>query len=342
MSATTPHPAVSTDSPRPVRARLPFNTFGIAFGLSGLAGAWTATAGLGAPEGISDVLWVVAALAWIVTIVRYAAAGTRPRDVVADLRHPVLSPFAALVPVTGSLLSARLSVWLPTAGEVLMWSAFAVSAAFGGWFIAGMLVRPRDPGTLHGGYLLPTVAASLITSQSLATIGHPGAAKALFGAGILFWVLIGAMLLSRFTTGPEMPRPLLPTLAIFSAPPAVAGNAWWVITEGRPGTVHELLLGTMAALLLPHLFLIRAYVRLPFALGFWALTFTTAASATYGVRLLSLTGAPWRTPLSWVVVGVATAVIGAVAVRSLALVPFRRILSRRTAGRTTETASVTC
>lgn len=35
----------------------------------------------------------------------------------------------------------------------------------------------------------------------------------------------------------------------------LAGNAWRVITEGRPGTVHEVLLDTMAALLLPHLFL---------------------------------------------------------------------------------------
>ncbi|MFF8592438.1 C4-dicarboxylate transporter [Streptomyces sp. NPDC015220] len=342
MSAPSTRPAASTDTPRPTRARLPLNTFGIAFGLSGLAGTWTAAGELGAPEPIADILWLVAATAWLVTIVRYAAAGLRLNDVAEDLRHPVLGPFAALAPVAGSLLSARLSVWFPAVGEALVWFMLALSAAFGGWFIARMLTVPRDPATLHGGHLLPTVAASLISAQSLATIGHPGAAKVLFASGVLFWILIGALLLARFTTGPEIPRPLLPTLAIFSAPPAVAGNAWWAITGGRPGTAHEILLGTMAALLLPHLFLVRDYLRLPFALGFWALTFTTAASATYGIRLLSLTGARWSTPLSWVVVAAATGLIGTVAVRSLALVPFHRTHSPKTQGGTGHTAPAVC
>ncbi|MEQ6028128.1 C4-dicarboxylate transporter [Streptomyces salinarius] len=321
---------------------MPLNTFGIPFGLAGLAGTWTAAVGLGAPEEIADVLWLAAALAWVVTLIRYAAAGPRPHAVAGDLRHPVLGPFAALVPVAGSLLSVRLSVWLPTTGHALVWIMLVLSIAFGGWSLARMLtVPPRDPATLHGGHLLPTVAASLISSQSLATTGHPGAARVLFASGVMFWVLIGALLLTRFTTGPEIPRPLLPTLAIFSAPPAVAGNAWWAITEGRPGTVHEALLGTMAALLLPHLFLIRVYLRLPFTLGFWALTFTTAASATYGIRLLSLTGASWSTPLSWLLVVSATGIIGAVAVRSLALVPLHRIHSGRRAADTAPAAPAT-
>ncbi|MFQ6144453.1 C4-dicarboxylate transporter [Streptomyces seoulensis] len=342
MSATTARSTVSTGNPRATRARLPLNTFGIAFGLSGLAGTWTAAGELGAPETVANVLWLVAAIAWIVTLVRYAAAGLRLHDLAEDLRHPVLGPFAALVPAAGSLLSARLSVWFPTTGEALVWFMLALSAVFGGWFIARMLTVPRDPATLHGGHLLPTVAASLISAQSLATLGHVGTAKVLFASGILFWILIGGMLLTRFTTGPEIPRPLLPTLAIFSAPPAVAGNAWWAISGGRQGTVHEILLGTMAALLLPHLFLVRDYLRLPFALGFWALTFTTAASATYGIRLLSHTGASWSTPLSWVVVAAATLLIGAVAVRSLALVPFHRLHSRKARGRTAPTTPAAC
>ncbi|MFF8909632.1 SLAC1 family transporter [Streptomyces olivaceoviridis] len=252
MSASTSRTGRSAGTARPARVRLALNTFGISFGLSGLAGTWTAAAALGAPRVIGTALWLVAATAWLVTVLRYAAAGLRPHEVADDLRHPVLGPFAALVPVAASLRSARLAVSFPVVG---------------------------------------------ISAQSVATIGHPGAAKVLFAAGILFWLLIGSLLLVRFATGPELPRPLLPTLAIFSAPPAVAGNAWWVITGGRPGTVHEILLGTMAALLLPHLFLVKEYLRLPFTLGFWALTFTTAARATYGIRLLSLTGAKWSAPV---------------------------------------------
>lgn len=241
-----------------------------------------------------------------------------------DLPHPVLGPFAALAPATGSLLAAHLSASLPAVGAALVWVMLAATAAFGSWFVASMLTAPREPATLHGGYLLPTVAASLIAAQSLATIGHRGAATALFAAGVLFWLLIGAVLLVRLVTGPELPGPLQPTLAIFSAPPAVAGNAWWAIAGPHLSTAHEVLLGLLAALLLPHLFLLRRYAHIPFALGFWAFTFTTAASATYGVRLLALTPSPVHIVVTWLVVALATGVIGTIAARSLALVHLPR------------------
>ncbi|TWD17708.1 DDE family transposase [Streptomyces sp. T12] len=55
-------------------------------GLAGLAGTWTAAVGLGAPEEIADVQWLAAGLAWIVTVVLYAAAGPRLHAVAGDLR----------------------------------------------------------------------------------------------------------------------------------------------------------------------------------------------------------------------------------------------------------------
>ncbi|MEV7794250.1 transporter [Streptomyces sp. NPDC087512] len=180
---------------------------------------------------------------------------------------------------------------------------------------------PREAASLHGAYLLPTVAASLISAQSVASIGHREAATTLFAVGVLFWLLIGSLLLVRFATGPAVPAQLLPTLAVFSAPPAVAGNAWWAIAGPGLDGVQLALLGSLAALLLPHLFLLPRYLRLDFSLGFWAFTFTIAASATYGLRVLSLSPSAWHTTLSWTIVVAATGLIGAIAVRSLSLLP---------------------
>jgi tellurite resistance protein len=306
------------------RPRVPLNTLGISFGLSGLAGTWSAAqALLHAPSAVEDVLWIIAALIWVLTLVRYGAGSTW-RQVGEDLRHPVLGPFAALAPTAGSLFGARLADELPVAGEVVVWCMLAAWAAFGSWFISQLLTVPRSSATLHGGYFLPTVAASLIAAQSAAYTGHLVLAMVLLAPGLLFWMLLGGMLVVRLATGPELPTPLLPTLAIFSAPPAVAGNAWWVIAGPHENSAHLLLLGTMAALLLPHVFLIRRYLRGPFTLGYWALTFTTAASGTYGVRLLSLVGGATGTTLGWLCVGVATVIIGAIAVRSLQLVLRRK------------------
>ncbi|WIB77681.1 hypothetical protein DEJ28_00900 [Curtobacterium sp. MCPF17_002] len=315
---------------RTARPRLALNTFGIAFGTAGIAGTWTAAGTeLHAPAVVGEVLWGIAALVWVLTIVRYLVGAGGLGAVRADLRHPVFGPFAALVPAVGSLLSAHLAGWLPVVGAVGVWTTAAVSTAFGAWFVASLLTEPREPGTLHGGYLLPTVAASLLTAQSFAVIGHRTLALGFFAAGILFWLLIGAVLLARLTSGPALPPPLFPTLAILSAPPAVAGNAWWTITGGTWSTVDTVLVGTMVAFLLPHVPLVRRYLRTGFAVGFWAMTFTVAASATYGVRVLTATGlGATGTVLAWVVVAVATLFVGTIAVRSLGLLSARRVPAR--------------
>jgi len=308
----------TTTTPRP---RLPLNTFGIAFGTAGLAGTWTAAASLlGAPTAVGETLWAAATVAWVVTIIRYLRRPGGARAIATDLRHPVLGPFAALVPAVGSLLAAHLATWAPVAGAVGVWIMLVLTTAFGAWFLTDLLTTPRDPGTLHGGYLLPTVASSLLSAQALAVIGHPTLATGYFAAGILFWLLIGAVLVARFATGPAVPPALLPTLAILSAPPAVAGNAWWTMTGGAPSVVDTALAGTMVAFLLPHAFLVRRYVTSGFAIGFWAMTFTTAASATFGVRLLATAGlGALGTALAWVVVGVASVIVGSIAIRSLGL-----------------------
>ena len=138
------------------------------------------------------------------------------------------------------------------------------------------------------------------------------------------------MLFARLATGPALPPPLFPTLAILSAPPAVAGNAWWTITGGTWSTVDTVLVSTMVAFLLPHVFLVRRYLRTGFAIGFWAMTFTAAASATYGVRVLTTTGlGVVGTAAAWVVVAAATLLVGTIAVRSVGLLRVGRVPARR-------------
>ncbi|OJU41386.1 MAG: hypothetical protein BGN97_13260 [Microbacterium sp. 69-10] len=303
------------------RARLPLNTFGIAFGTAGLAGTWT-TAGelIGAPTWTGDAVWAVAAAAWAIITVTYLRRSGRLRGIAEDLRHPVLGPFGSLFPAVGSLLAAHLTSWSPVVAAIGVWSMVLLATGLGAWFVATLMTVPRNPGSLHGGYLLPTVAGSLIASQSLAVIGQRQVAIGYLAVGVLFWLLVGAVLIGRFMVGPATPAGLLPTLAIFSAPPAVAGNALWAITGGR-GSEGELILGAlMIALLLPHVFLVRQYAQAGFALGFWAMTFTVAASATYGIRLLSLLPRTGVTvAASWLTLAAATVFIGTIAVRSLGL-----------------------
>ncbi|WP_425953724.1 hypothetical protein [Xylanimonas sp. McL0601] len=306
------------------RPRVALNAFGAAFGLSGLAGTWTAVGKeLGGPRWVGEILWVVAAVVWVSTLAAYLARAGGVKRVVADLRDPVLAPFAALVPITASLLGAHLVSVAPAAGRAVVVVAVIVTLAFGAWFTGQTFVEPRDTATLHGGYLLPTVAGSFLSGQALAVAGHHTLGVGLVAAGVMFWLLLGAVLLVRFLTGPRLPGQLLPTLAIVSAPPAVAGNAWWVVA-GAPtdltlasAAVHLALAGAMVLLLAPHAALLGRYARLRFTTGFWAFTFTAASSATYTVHLLGLVDGGGARAGAWATVAAATVLIGGIGVRSL-------------------------
>lgn len=306
------------------RPRTRLNAFGAGFGLSGLAGTWTAVSTqLAGPRWAAEVLWAVAAAAWLGVLVVYVVRSGGARRVVDDLHDPVLAPFAALVPITASLLGAHLYTLAPEAGRVVVVVAVVATLAYGAWFTAQSLVEPRELATLHGGHLLPTVAGSFLSGQALAAVGHPTLGAGLVWAGVMFWLLLGGVLLVRFLTAPRLPGPLLPTLAIFSAPPAVAGNAWWVVAGVPAGLtlhdapVHLALAGALVLLLAPHAALLGRYRRLPFTTGFWAFTFTAASSATYAVHLLGVHGGSAAIAGAWVAVAAATVFIGAIGVRSL-------------------------
>jgi tellurite resistance protein len=291
--------------------RLPLNFFGISFGLAGLAGTWTTATTLhSGPKLVGDVLWAVALAVWLTLLVWYLTRPGGPAAIRADLLHPVLGPFGALVPLTGLLFAGRLTTLTGTGGRIVVGILLTVATVYAGWFLRTLLGGDLHVDHVHPGYLLPTAAAGLIGAQAAAVVGWRDLAVAAFGVGLLFWGLTGAVLLARLAIRPQLPAQVLPTMAIFSAPPAVAGNAWFAISGGRPGKIGEVFLGIMVILLLLQVLHVPAYVRIPFGPGFWALTFTTAASATYGVRWL--TGTP--PVLSWLLVAVASTILAVVAV----------------------------
>ncbi|MGV8978556.1 MAG: transporter [Cellulomonas sp.] len=310
---------MTTSTMRPVR--VPLRAFSPAFGLAGLAGTWTAaTHSLGAPSAIGTGLWVVAATTWLITSARYLARPGGVRAILTDLRHPAAGPFAALFGVVGLLLGGRLAASAPSAGKILVWTMAVVAVVFAAWFLAQIFQGGGALDSMHGGHLLPTVAAALISGQSLAAIGAHDIGSGAWAVGVLFWIIVGTVILARLAFRPPLPDSLVPTLAILSAPPAVAGNAWFALNGGRVDVVEQLLLGTFVVLMLVQVFLVPRYARLTFGLSFWALTFTAASSATFALHWLVLTEPTGYLVWSWLVVAGATCLIGWVAVRSVALI----------------------
>ncbi|MGO4782737.1 hypothetical protein [Cryobacterium sp. W22_MBD10_FK3] len=306
-------------------ARAPLSSLGIPFGLSGLAGTWTMAGATSlAPQIIAEGLWMLAAAAWIAVVANYLwRSRNRGGSIREDLRDPVQGAFASLAPTSAMLVCTHYAQQLPIAGRIITGVFVAIGLLFGAWFLAQLALRQRSIDAIHAGYLLPTVAAAFIVGQSAGTFGWTLLGEAAIAVGILFWLVLGTIILARMAFRPAPPAALLPTFAIFSAPPAVAGNAWFAVNGGRIDLVETMLLGTFVVLILVQLMMLGAYWRLPFTLGFWAFTFTAASSGTYTVHWLALWGGPGHMVWAWLAIGLVTLLIGSIAVRSAALLAAR-------------------
>jgi len=304
---------------RPVRDRIPLTTFAAPFGLGGLAEAWTAGGeALHLSPAIAWGLWVLAAVVWLWVLTAHVVRGIRTRlSLRAQLRHPAQGPIAALAPTMGMLLAAQLHRWSPLGGRVLLLASLAVALAFAAWLIAGWFDGRLKLADVHGGYLLPTVAAGFVGGESAAVNGLPGLGWAAFGVGVFFAIVMTAVVVLRLMLESPLPAPLVPSMAILAAPPAVGGLAWFALTGERADTVAIAFAGVGALMVAVQLALLPRYLRLGFTLGFWSFTFTAGAIVADTIIWLGLGAVPGAAVISAVLLAAVTVLIGGIGIRSL-------------------------
>jgi tellurite resistance protein len=307
------------------------NLFGIAYGLAGLAVGWryTAQAGL-APAIVADILFVVAALVWLGLLAGYLAqVARRPGRWRAELAHPAFGPFVSLIPIVGMLLAIGLLPSSPAAGRWLLGVFTVATIALGGWMAGQWIVEGFEPEQLHPGYVLPTVAGGLIAAIGAALAGWSGLAQTFFGLGLVSWLILEAIIVSRLYLRGPLPVPLRPTLAIEVAPPALAGLAYLAITHGTVDAVAFVLGGYTLLAVMVQLRLIGLYRKLPFALGFWAFAFPYAAVATFTLHWIGYARPPGYQIWAWVVILAISAFIATLAVRTVVVLARQRLPRQR-------------
>lgn len=309
----------TTVIPTRLPLRVTANLFGIGFGLAGLAGSWQAAAQTtSAPDWVAGALAVVAAAAWLAVGAAWVAQLARGlRSLSGELHDGVLGPYVSLLPIVGMLLALDLYPHALGAGRVLFGVFAAATVLLGGWLTGQWIADRVDLDALHPGYFLPTVAGGLIAAQGAAQAGWPGPARALFGIGILPWLLLGPLILARPIIRPPLPAALSPTLAIEVAPPALAGNAYLALTGGRFDTVTWALAGFTGLMVVAQLRLIPLYRRAPFGPGSWSFAFTYATVATFALHWIGHEHPPGAAAWTWTVLSLITIIIAAIAARTL-------------------------
>jgi tellurite resistance protein len=301
------------------RLPIPANFYSIAFGLVGLARVWRLAGKLyGLSAGIGDALFLVAAVMFLLffaaLVIKLARA---PRAVLADLTHPVLGPFFSLLPITGMLLAVGLEPYAFDTARVLFLGFFVATVLLGGWFTGQWIVAGLDIDQLSPGYFLPTVAGCLLGAEGAARFGLIELGWMSFGIGMISLLVLGPMVLNRLFFHPGLPAALMPTLAIEIAPPVLAGNAYFELTGGRIDLLFVVLAGYAVLMTLVQLRLLPLYLKLTFSAGFWAFTFSFAATAAYALRWLHLGQFAGAVVLGYVVLAAITLFIGGIALRSL-------------------------
>lgn len=311
--------------------RIPLNTLAIPLGLAGLAQVWTVgTSTLGLPSGLGQAFWLTAAISWVWTLAVHVHRGTRTDQQFShQLMHFAQGPLAALLPIAAMLIGAGLHRTVPLAGTVLTLISMAAAAAFAAWILSFWMRGEMPLESVHGGYFLPISAAGLVGALTAAETGLDWLAVGSFAIGIFFWLVISVFFFLRLALRPAMPAPLIPTLAIMIAPPAVASAAWLRISGGQPNHLFEGLSAMTAFMVLIQIMLLPRYRALPFSLGFWSFTFPVAS-----VAALAITWLNQLQPFAWQAITVAvlaavTALVLAIATKSILLLIITTLASRR-------------
>jgi tellurite resistance protein len=300
--------------------RVPLNFFSIPFGLAGLGGTWLALADDGGmSRSVANGLFVVSAAVWLVVLGGYLGHLLSEWPAFRrDLLDADASPFGSLALITPMILAAEgLYRYAPGAGRVLLDVFLALTVVLGAWF-TGQWIYGRVPiERFHPGYFLPLVAGGLIGSAAAAEVGQHTLAEVMFGLGVVCWIVYGSMIMGRLILGPPLPEPLVPTLAIEVAPAAVASLAYFAIDGGRVDQFAAIIAGYGLVMALAQLRLLPLYARLHFSVGTWAFTFSWAAVATTALHWLNATRPGGYRIWEYVVVAAITALVGAIAGRTM-------------------------
>lgn len=298
--------------------RMPPNTFSIAFGLAGLTMMWAAMDAIVVDVGILvPVLTALSTIVWLALVAAYLVKISGPGLLQKDLDDPLMGPFVSMIFVVGLLNGAAMHQL------GLLWAKYVVLACaigaliFGGWITGHWIIVKIPAQALTPAYFLPTVAGGLIAATALQSVGYVDLALMSLGVGLVCWVLVGSIVQYRLWTGPPLPPPLVPLLAIELAPAAVAGNAW-VAMQPQMNPVQWALIGYSLLMVMVQIRLIPQYRRLSFTPTFWAFCFSYAATATYALHWLKIDEWPGGTLVAWVIALAVTVLVVWVGGRTVA------------------------
>lgn len=305
-------------------AHVPVPLFASAMGWGGLAMAWRkAHEALGWPAWIGEAAALIAAAVFVVVGGLYAWKTARHWDeMVKEFRHPVRVNFFAAISINLMIMGGLALPYAAGLADGLWIVGAGLHFSVALYVIGRWIEHPQDPATFNPAWFIPVVGNVLAPVIGV-KLGHTDAAWFFFAVGMVFWLGLLPLALNRaIFVAPPLPPKMLPTLAIFIAPPAVAFLAWRaltvpVMTAPVDPLGHVLIFAALFTALLM-LRLITVLARVPFAPSWWAYTFPSAALAAGLAELAAAKGgSAFYSSLAGVLVVAATLIVLLVSARTV-------------------------
>ncbi|WP_018006003.1 SLAC1 anion channel family protein [Cupriavidus neocaledonicus] len=265
---------------------LPVNLFASVMGIAGLSIAWRqASQQFGVTPLISAAAGMLAVIVFLVLSASYLVKALKhPEAVVAEFRHPVAGNFFGTITIAVLLLSsvvAQLSQPLAAA----IWTVGTVATIALSFTIASRLLQGKiDAGHAVPAWFIPGVA-TLDIAVAGGTMPMPWAHEVnmfALAVGTMIALLFFTIIMSRMIHHEPLPAGMVPSLLIMMAPFEVGFLAYTNFTQ-RVDTFSGLLFyfGLFLFLTLaPKVF----RKGIPFASGWWAISFPMAALASAALK----------------------------------------------------------
>jgi len=300
--------------------RFPISVFSVVMGLGGFALALRAADDhLGLPSaGMGLAVTVVTSVLFLALLGLYGLKGARyPSAVAAEWAHPAKISFFPTLSISLILLSAA---WLPHAPGLARALIVAGSslqlvltvAVLSAWLYQTTFeVQHSNPAwfiPLVGNVLVPIAGVSQLSAET---------SWFFFSVGMVFWLLLFAILLNRLIFHSPLPEKLVPTFFIFIAPPAVGFIAYLGLTGGLDPFARVLY---YTALFLTLLLLVQLprFSRVVFGLSWWAYSFPLAAVTVASALMHAHTGLPLFRLVALGLLALLTVLVAVLVVRTAA------------------------
>jgi len=321
MNTTTPSESAAA-APVERLAYLPVALFGSIMGLSGLALAWRlAGQVLGVPAWIGEALGVVALLSFIALALAYGVkCVSAPAAVRAEFNHPIAGNFFATVLISLLLLPAVIAPWWQALAD-LLWIVGTVLMLCFAWLMVRRWTSVRQhPAHATPAWIVPVVGTLDIPIAGIA-LGLPGShAVSAFALAVGLWFTIPlfTLILSRLLFEEPLPPALQPALLILVAPFAVGFSAYMNVAGQADLFAYGLFYVALFlfAVLLPKILMLPACC--PFKTSWWAVSFPLAALAIASLKVAVLQPGWPAHALAIALLALCSAIIAALAVRTLA------------------------